>query len=210
MRVSVMVGILCCSLALPALAAKRYYRYENNEGVMVIRDTIPADMVHKGYDILGADGRKLKVVPRSLTPEEIEARRVLEEHQAREAEKKRIQKEADLRLLSLYSTPKDAERARDRQLEALTVAINVNKGNIERMEKELSEASAIAADRERSGVKVPPFVIKKIERLERQIEILETKNQSFFKEQDEVAQKFNADIERLRMLMSLNKPKQDG
>ena len=54
-----------------SLAEKFLYRYVNEDGVTVIHYSIPPEYVHSGYEILNRDGSVFKVVPRSLTQEEL-------------------------------------------------------------------------------------------------------------------------------------------
>ena len=160
-------------LAATGYSASRYYRYVDESGVRVIRDTIPPDMVHNGYDILGVDGRLIKTVPRALTEDEINALSEDKKAQAQAAAQAAVQAEADRKLLTIFSTPQDAERARDRKIEALEVLISVNRGNIVRLKSEYDQSQQMAATKERAGQAVPHHLVDKMDRVLRQIEKLE-------------------------------------
>ncbi|MCG8673097.1 MAG: DUF4124 domain-containing protein [Pseudomonadales bacterium] len=183
------------------MAATRFYRYEDENGLKVIHDSIPPEMVHKGYDILGADGRLIRKVPRALTKEEIEAIKAKKESGAVLAEQAAKQAEADKRLLTIFSNPQDAERARDRKLEALDVLISVNRGNIARLKSEFEIAQQQAATRERAGQKVPDHMIEKMDRVDRQIQKLETNITEKELEKTMVREQYAKDIDRLKFLM---------
>lgn len=198
--VPITVAFLAVALSLPSQAASRYYRYQNDRGIVVIRDTIPANMVHKGYTVLGKDGRVLKVVPRALTAEEIETKRLQEAAKAALAEKNRKRHEADLKLLSLYSNADDALRARDRKVDALTAAIDLNKSNIDLVSEELDRENAIAADRERAGKVISSKVLDNIGRLERQIRALEYKNTEYKRELSAVNEEFAEIVKRINIV----------
>lgn len=184
-----------------SMAATRYYRYEDNNGQKVIHDSIPPSMVHKGYDILGADGRLIRTVPRALTKEEIEALNAKKESGAVLAEEAAKQAEADKKLLTIFSNPQDAERARDRKLEALDVLISVNRGNIVRLKSEFETAQQLAATRERAGQAVPDHMIEKMDRVDRQIQKLQASNEEKELEKVMVRDQYAKDIERLKFLM---------
>lgn len=195
------VLVLGLVVAATSLAAARFYRYEDDNGVRVIRDTIPPDKVHKGYDILGSDGRLIKRVPRSLTEEELEALEESKETREQMAEERARQEAADKKLLTIFSAPKDAERARDRKIEALDVLISVNRGNIVRLQSEYEQAQQQAAARERAGNAVPEHLIEKMDRIDRQIRKLQETIDEKEVEKEQVRQEYAEDIERLKYLM---------
>ena len=111
------------------------------------------------------------------------------------------QQERDKQLLAIFSSPKDAERALGRKLEAIDVYINVTKGNIAKLQGEFNSAQAQAAERERSGQEVPDFLISKMESFARQIR--EAEESIAEKEQEKVVirKEYQKDIERLKYLM---------
>lgn len=183
-------------LAAPALAGN-LYRYENDQGVMVINDTVPPEFVHKGYDILSSSGRLIERVPRALTPEERAAKSI--EEQA--AQQRAQQEEADKKLLTIFSSPEDAERARDRKIEAIDVYINVTRGNILKLTGDYETAQSQAAQRERAGLEVPDYLISNMDSLRRQIEQAEASIAEKEQEKIEIAERYAKDIARLRFLL---------
>lgn len=201
MLIRIIVVFLGLAVAASGFGGSRFYRYVDENGVRVIRDTIPPELVHLGYDILGPDGRVIKTVPRALTEEELKALAKDRKTEAMLAEEAAKREAADKKLLTIFSTPKDAERARDRKLEALDVLISVNRGNIVRLKSEYEQAQKQAATRERAGQKVPEHLIEKMERIERQIKKLEETIVDKEKEKDVVREQYAKDIERLKYLM---------
>lgn len=195
------VVVFTLMFAASSFAAKRFYRFEDENGIRVIRDTIPPDLVHKGYDILGADGRVLKTVPRALTQEEIKELEKNQQTDEQRAQQAALQEAADKKLLTIFSAPKDAERARERKLEALDVLISVNKGNITRLKSEFDQAQQEAAANERAGAAVPEHLIEKMDRIERQIQKLEANIDEKELEKDAVREQYAKDIDRLIFLM---------
>jgi len=73
-------SLLALLIAVASPAAAEWYRYVNEDGVVVLSESIPPSLVHKGYEVLGDDGKVKRVVARELTPAE---------RAAREAEKPR-------------------------------------------------------------------------------------------------------------------------
>lgn len=195
--------ILCVGLVttITSFAASRFYRYEDENGVRVIRDTIPPGVVHKGYDILGSDGRLIQSVPRALTKGELEALEATKESREMLAEERAKQETADKKLLTIFSTPKDAERARDRKIEALEVVVSVNRGNIVRLQSEYDQTQQQAAGMERAGKEVPDHLVEKMERVARQIRKLQETIDEKEVEKEQVRAEYARDIERLKELM---------
>lgn len=179
-----------------AMAASKMYRYENDQGVVVIDYSIPPELVYKGYEVLNASGRVIEKVPRALTREELAAKS--------EAEREKLdvarQAQADKKLLSIFSGPADAERARDRKIEALDVYINVTRGNIMKLQSDFNQAQAQAAERERAGQAVPEYLVDKMDSLGRQIRQAEESIKEKDGEKDVIRAEYAKDIERLQEL----------
>ena len=189
------IGLLGCS----SLFAANYYRYENDEGRKVMTQTIPPQFVHKGYEILNEKGRVLEVIPRALTQEELNALT------QQEKDKLNAQEQAarDKRLLSIFSSPHDAERARDRKLEAIDVYINVTRGNISKLQGDFDEAQARAAERERAGQTVQDFLVEKMDSLRRQMDQARESIVEKEAEKEEIRKEYQVDIDRLKYLVDL-------
>ncbi|MEN8670708.1 MULTISPECIES: hypothetical protein [unclassified Ketobacter] len=192
----IVMGLVGLMVSQSALAVN-FYRYENDDGRKVMTQTLPPNVVHRGYEVLNERGTVIKVVPRALTEEELEALADEQKQQQLQAE----QQERDKQLLAIFSSPKDAERALGRKLEAIDVYINVTKGNIAKLQGEFNSAQAQAAERERSGQEVPDFLISKMESFARQIR--EAEESIAEKEQEKVVirKEYQKDIERLKYLM---------
>ena len=181
--------------------AGKLYRYNDAQGRVVLNDRIPPELIFKGYSILNRHGQVIKVVPRELTEEEITLRDGSKGERKQRALRASQQKKADQRLLTIFSNPEDAERARDRKFEALDVIISINKGNILRLRSEYDVTQEQAAIQERAGKEVAEHLLEKIERFERQIDKLEETNAEKEKEKVVVRESYARDIERLKILI---------
>ncbi|HEX4937369.1 MAG TPA: DUF4124 domain-containing protein [Candidatus Kapabacteria bacterium] len=188
--------LLAVLVGTDAMAAVRMYRYENAQGVKVIDYQVPPEYVSKGYEVLNSQGRVIEVVPRSLTPQELMAKMKDEKRKLDEAR----QAEEDKKLLTIFSSPADAERARDRKLEAIDAYINITKGNILKLKDDFNYTQAQAAERERAGQAVPDFQLEKIESLQRQISQAEEAILEKEKEKVVIRAEYGKHIERLREL----------
>jgi len=179
----------------------KLYRYNDAQGRIVLNDRIPPEMISNGYSILNRNGQVIKVVPRELTEEEITLRDGSKGERQHSALRASQQKKADQRLLTIFSNPEDAERARERKLEALDVIISINKSNIARLRSEYDVTQEQAAIQERAGKEVAEHLLEKIERIERQIDKLEETNAEKENEKLVVIESYAKDIKRLKILI---------
>ena len=169
------------------------YRYEDENGRMVISNTIPQEATKRGYDILGNNGRVVETVPPAPTAEEIAAREAEKERQ-RQAE---IQSQKDKELLERYSHPDQAVRAMHRKVREMEGMIQLKRGNISVISSQLNNEQSRAADMERAGREVPEASLEKIRRLEAQIDDVEQEIQNQRRQIEEMKNEFKADIKRL-------------
>jgi len=169
------------------------YRYEDENGRMVISNTIPQEATKRGYDILGNNGRVVETVPPAPTAEEIAAREAEKERQ-RQAE---IQSQKDKELLERYSHPDQAVRAMHRKVREMEGMIQLKRGNISVISSQLNNEQSRAADMERAGREVPEASLEKIRRLEAQIDDVEQEIQNQRRQIEEMKDEFKADIKRL-------------
>lgn len=126
-----------------------FYRYVDSRGQTVLdRQGVPAEYSGKGYEVLNQRGRVVQVVPPALTGEQ------LKQAQA-DAQAAKIQADSDARLLRLYSTLTDIDRARMRKLAELDGLIAVAQSNVQGLAAQMVALRSQAADQERAGRQVP-------------------------------------------------------
>lgn len=184
---------LALTLGLVTAANAAMYRYTDENGQVVISNTIPQEATKRGYDILNNSGRVVETVAPAPTEEELAAR---------EAEKQRQkalerQQEQDRQLLKRYSHPDQAVRAMHRKIRELEGLIQLKRGNISVISSQLDSEQSRAADMERAGRTIPDATLEKIRRLESQIRDLEREISIQTREINELKAGFEADIERL-------------
>lgn len=184
-------GLLMLLLVSVDVMAGRLYRYEDENGKMVLSDQVPTKAVSKGYSVLNDHGYVVEVVAPALTSEQ---RAALEREKVQALEREK--------LLKTYSGPEDAELARDRQLLLLDDQIGVKKGIIVRLTSEKKRQNEAAAVLERQGKKVYEPILQKIDSLER--EITRTEEEIKLREQEKIAtrNRFDKDIQQLREMQS--------
>lgn len=182
-----------------SVQAATYYRYIDDNGRKVMVQTLPPEVVSRGYEVLNERGAVVEVVPRALTEEELAAKAAAEAEELARLE----QLEKDKKLLEIFSSPLDAERARDRKLEAIDVYIKVTQGNIAKLRDEYNAAQAQAATAERSGREVPDYLVSKMDSFSRQIRKAEESIVEKEQEKISISAEYQEDIDRLKYLMDL-------
>lgn len=191
-RLSVFVSAVTL-LTSATIAEARMYRYTDDNGQVVISNTIPQEASKRGYDILNKNGRVVETVDPEPTEEEIAAREAREQ---REAEEER-QRELDRKLLERYSHPDEAVRAMHRKIRELEGLNQLKRGNISVIESQLDSEQSRAANLERSGRDIPESILDKILRLEAQVRDIQREINSQNADIEALRESFERDIERL-------------
>lgn len=188
---------LAVVLALASNAADaRMYRYQDDNGQMVISNTVPQEATVRGYEILNSRGRVVERVAPAPTEEELAAREAEERRRAAEAE----QREADRALLRRFSHPDEAIRAMHRKIRELESLNQLKRGNISVIVSQLDSEQSRAADLERAGREVPDTTLQRIDRLQSQIQDIEREIEAQNREIEAIRDAYLQDIERLEII----------
>ncbi|MQX52376.1 hypothetical protein [Alcanivorax sediminis] len=175
-------------LASEVMPQGAYFRHVTPDGVVHLNRTLSTNAIRNGYQLLDSHGRVLEEVEGvNLNDEEARKLRMERARQARE----------DKELLRLYAGPDDAERARDRKIDALELSISYEENNLAQLQMKLDDEIATAARSEQAGKPVPDGVQEAIDRLKRQIGNSEAKLADFDREVKDVNAEYTPIIERL-------------
>lgn len=191
-RFSIAVSAVAAMMAA-TVAEARMYRYTDENGQVVISNSIPQEASKRGYDILSKNGRVIETIDPEPTEEEIAAR---EAEEQRKLEEER-QRELDRKLLERFSHPDEAVRAMHRKIRELQGLNQLKKGNISVIDSQLDSEQSRAANLERSGRDIPEATLEKIRRLESQIREIEREINSQNADIKELREEFEKDIEQL-------------
>ena len=161
--------LIFSSLSL-TISAAQLYRYKNEQGLMVLTQTLPAEYANKGYEILNEKGRVVRVVAPALTPEQIAERDAALERERLAKIEKEKQDKIDEELRLLYSHPNDAVRVLERRLQDFKGLIEVKKAKIHNLQDQIADEEAAAAERQRKGYTVQEESLNKINSLQKEIE----------------------------------------
>lgn len=188
-----LTGFALASVSAFAQDGRRFYRYENDEGVKVMNSTIPPKYVKKGYEIVSPSDHVLEVVPPAPTEEE---------KAAKEAEAKRQAEleEWDTRLLRRYSTLEDIEKAKQRKIEDFEASLSILRGNVASIEAQIEEMQGRAANIERQGGKVPDNILESLDTLKAEREETQALIDKRLENQAAMEEQFDQDMERFEVI----------
>ena len=145
----VVVAALCCSLSTPGAA--RTYRWVDDKGITHYGDTIPPEFKDKANAELSKRGITIKKTEQALTPEEIRARQEEQARARQEEVRAQEQKRRDQALLQTFTTEKDIDLKRDRDLQQIELGIANNHAVLKNAEKRLAENRARADSLTKAG-----------------------------------------------------------
>lgn len=178
------------------LADARMYRYQDDNGQVVISNTVPQEATLRGYEILNKQGRVVEQVAPAPTAEEIAARTAEEQRLEAEA----LQRAADQALLRRFSHPDDAVRAMNRKVRELEGLNQLKRGNISVIVSQLDTEQSRAADLERAGREVPDTSLQRIDRLQSQVQDIEREIAAQNVEIETTREAYLQSIERLEII----------
>lgn len=159
------------------------YRYTNESGVKVLHHSIPPKYAQKGYEVLNESGLVIKVVPPAPTEEEAAAK---------EAQRRMLERYEDLKRR--YSSLQDIEAAKNRRLETVETSISIIRGNISGLTSQLESIMSKAADAERAGRSVPPYLLEQVSATRAELAIAEELLNTRLNEQKEMQEKYQEDV----------------
>lgn len=173
-----------CGLGSDAFAQDRLlYRFTNEKGVKVLHHSIPPKYAQNGYEVLNESGQVIKVVPPAPTEEEAAAK---------EAQRQMLAHYEDLKRR--YSSLQDIEAAKNRRLETIETSISIIRGNISGLNSQLESIMGKAADAERAGKSVPPYLLDQVSATRAELAIAEEMLDTRLNEQKEMQEKYQEDV----------------
>lgn len=209
--------ILCLSTFLLtftslSIQAGQLYRFPDENGVLTLSRSLPPEAAPRGYDIL--DDRNMRLIeriPPAPTKEEIAE---MKAEQAREAERQRqaeiAAKEAekaretraryDRSLLMTFPTEADLIDARNRDIGHREEQIATLSAKLPKLQQNLEEVQKEAAERELSGGSITANMQKRLDAAHQEIAVREQAIENYQNEIKQLTAKYQADLERLRLL----------
>lgn len=194
---AIMILVLCWPEVHQAQAAKMY-RYRNDQGVLVIDHTVPADAAARGYEILAEDGGVLESVApagadaatgggASATPG-LSAEMVAE------------QEKVDRYLLTSYSSVADIEAVKARRLGEVEREIGIAEAQLEELADKREVVQERAANLQRRGKPVTEAILEELAGLDAQEARARARLRERRLQHAELAQHYDTYAERFREL----------
>lgn len=155
------VSAMVCVFPLAGLAGT--YKWVDDKGITHYGDTIPPEFKNKANSELSRRGITIKKTDQALTPEEIRAREEAASHAKQDEARAQEQRRRDQALLQSFTTERDIELKRDRDLQQIELGIANNQSVLKSTEKRLAENRARAEGLATAGKPVPDGLKQDIE-----------------------------------------------
>ncbi|WP_424683755.1 DUF4124 domain-containing protein [Frateuria sp. YIM B11624] len=138
------------------------YHWRDGKGLSHYSDSLTAEAMKYGYDLVNDQGYVVRHVDRQLSPEERVAAEKLAAEQAAQRRAEEARRRADLQMLNAYGDEADLKQAQQEELDTIDQQINTTQLNLRSQEKTLADLLGRAADMERAKEKVPPYLADRI------------------------------------------------
>lgn len=194
LKLSLPVALLAAAALIGEVsAAGNLYKYKNDKGVMVIENSIPPEYAVRGYQIISPTGHVIQTVAPAAPQEEQEAAARLRQENA-------VLGRKDVELRKLYSSPADAVRLRNRQMDSVSINVDFAKGQLLQLSNKRKAELEQAARLERKGQKVPQSTRDNLDRLNRQIKDKEEQIKGYEADREKIRSDFAPIIQRLNVI----------
>ena len=167
---ALLVGSGPATAAGPRTPDHNRFKWRDAQGNLHYSDSVPAEAVKFGYDIVNPQGLVVKHVDRAKTDTEIAvakadaikaaAERRVEEQRARDAEQ----------LLSNYPQESDLRYAQQQQREMLDQQVKAADTSLRNQEQSLADLLDRAAEAERTGKELPAEQVSQLARMRKQVD----------------------------------------
>lgn len=140
------------------------YRWRDAHGLPHYSDSLSAEAMKYGYDLVNDQGMVIQHVQRQLTVQERAAAQKLAAQQAARERAEQERQRADVQMLNAYPDEASFQQSQQQELDSLDQQINTTRINLHSQEQALAELLARAADLERAKEPVPKFLNDSITR----------------------------------------------
>ncbi|MDE2307368.1 MAG: DUF4124 domain-containing protein [Xanthomonadaceae bacterium] len=138
------------------------YRWHDEHGLPHYSDSLSAEAMKYGYDVVNDQGLVIQHVARQLTPEERAAANKLAAQQAAEQRAEKERADADAQMLAAYPDEDSFRISQQQALDSIDQQIHTTQINLRSQEQALTDLLGRAADMERGKTPVPRFLADSI------------------------------------------------
>ena len=146
--------------ATPAIGIR--YHWRDAKGLSHYSDSLTAEAMKYGYDLVNDQGMVIRHVERQLSPEERAAAEKVAAEQAAQRHAEETRRRADLQMLNAYGDEAALKQAQQEELDTIDQQINTTRLNLRSQEKPLAALLGRAAELERAKKPVPKFLADSI------------------------------------------------
>lgn len=163
---AIAVAALLVSLSVNAQKTTHsvHYKWHDGQGLLQFSDSLSADAMKYGYDVVNDQGLVIQHVPRQMTPSERAAANKLAEQQAAKQRAAQEIANAEAQMLAAYPDEESYRISQQQELDTIDQQIHTTQINLRSQEKALTDLLARAADLERAKQPVPKFLTDSIAR----------------------------------------------
>lgn len=205
-RILVSIALLC---VLPSLgfaqSNQRAYKWVDENGVVHYGDRVPIDAAELEKQIVNDAGVTVDVLRGKKTPEEIAA----EQRQLELEQQQELKRRADAALLATYLSINEIEMHRDRRVELFQAQARVTELYLRNLKGRLDSLQTMAQkfrpySTDPDAEMIDPGLSADINETKQTIARHENNLLRFRNDEQEMAARFNGDIDRFKELKGLN------
>jgi hypothetical protein len=138
------------------------YKWHDGQGLLHFSDSLSADAMKSGYDLVNDQGMVVRHVPRQLNPEELAAATKLADEQSAKRRAAQEIANTETQMLAAYPDEASFKLSQQQTLDTIDQQIHTTQINLHSQEKALSDLLNRAADMERAKESVPKFLVDSI------------------------------------------------
>ncbi|BAN33942.1 hypothetical protein SCD_n00093 [Sulfuricella denitrificans skB26] len=191
--------LLILLASFPAVAGK-LYSWVDEHGKTHYGNTVPPQYAQQGNTELDKKGSVIKKTDAALTPEQRKAKEEELTQQKEEDKKKLEQQRRDKALLNTYTTEKEIDLVRDRNLQQGGLQLQSMELRAKQVQPRLDQARKQAVDLAAKKRPLPPDLQQEIEEAEKEMLRLQEMTKLRRMEMDAIRARFEDDKKRFREL----------
>lgn len=199
-RMILRLGACFALMGIVTTAYAGTYRWVDERGRVHYGDHIPPESRNRAYSVINPQGITVKNIGQAKTPEQLAEERRLQLQREEEQRQVRERVLQDRILLDTYPTVGDLLETRDRHLATLEGLIEVSQHKLSNLNSEMDKITKTAANLERAGKRIPNELRDDIANLRGQIERENGFIRAQRNQQNEIREKFAADVARYKQL----------
>lgn len=197
--------LLAAVVSPPAWAGM--YKWVDEKGVTHYGDSIPPQYASQANTELNKRGMVIRKTDAALTPEQIQARQEEAARKKEEAAQAAEQKRKDKSLLDTYTSEKEIDLVRDRNLQQSDLVIKSTQQRIKSVQGRLDQLKKQADALTRGNKPVPQDIQTDIRNAEQELARLAEIVSQKQKDTETIRARFEADKKRYRELAAENSGK---